>query len=147
MPGTESQNQEKRSEQNQEIIEISLPSCSSKTSEPATKKSAFDALKQPPMKRSSSEPPNERNPKKLRLIQEFVMKTRPDMKKQLDHQVGKFIYSTNTSFLAVEHREFKKLVQTLRPGYIPPTRKQIGGQIFGRFVPNGNKIVQGLLRR
>lgn len=44
--------------------------------------------------------------------------------------MGKFFYSTNTPFSHVEHEEFLKLCTLLRPGYIPPNRRQIGGPIL-----------------
>jgi hypothetical protein len=40
-------------------------------------------------------------------------------RRKLDVQVVRFIFATNTSFRAVEHAEFLKLITMLRPGYEP----------------------------
>ena len=45
-------------------------------------------------------------------------------------QLCRFIAASNVAFSIVEHPEFKKLMAMLRPGYVLPTRKDIGGSIL-----------------
>ena len=52
------------------------------------------------------------------------------MKAQLDLQVARFIYATNSAFTIVEHPEFIKLLQMVRPGYNPPNRHDVGGKLL-----------------
>lgn len=48
----------------------------------------------------------------------------------MDLQVARFIYGTNSSFRVVEHPEFKKLINMLRPGYNLPTRQTIADNLL-----------------
>jgi len=59
-----------------------------------------------------------------------IFKTTPEERRALDEQVGRLVYATNSSFRFVEHPEFIKLVEMLRPGYKPPSRDAIGGTIL-----------------
>lgn len=58
------------------------------------------------------------------------MKTTSQQKDSLDLQVARFVYATNTSFRSVEHPQFIRLLEQLRPGYNPPSRKAIGGSLL-----------------
>ena len=50
--------------------------------------------------------------------------------KRISLQIGRYFYSTNTPFKHAEHAEFRELCKVMRPGYKPPSRRQIGGQIL-----------------
>lgn len=63
----------------------------------------------------------------------FVIVTSDAHKKEIDEQLAKFIFATNSSFRITEHSEFKKLLNKLRPGYKPPNRQRIGGELFNSF--------------
>ncbi|KAI6649837.1 Transposase [Oopsacas minuta] len=63
-------------------------------------------------------------------IGEYVMKTSKSEAELLDLQIARYIYATNTPFIAVEHPEFMKLIKMLRPGYIPPNRHDIGNKLL-----------------
>ena len=63
-------------------------------------------------------------------IKNFVVQTSATLQDQLDLQVTRFVYATNTAFTAVEHPEFVKMVQMLCPGYRPPSHKQVGGELL-----------------
>lgn len=52
-------------------------------------------------------------------------KTSKEEKDKLDEQTARYIFSTNASFLTVDHKEFIGLCQMLRPGYTPPNRQTI----------------------
>lgn len=60
----------------------------------------------------------------------FAVRTSTMEKKNIDEQVARFIFATNSSFRIVEHPEFKKACSLLRPGYEPPNRRQIGGKLL-----------------
>lgn len=69
------------------------------------------------------------------------------MRKKLDIQVARFIFATNTPFRHVEHPEFISMMQLCRPGYLPPNRKQIGGnlldEVYSSVKMNMEKILSG----
>ena len=58
------------------------------------------------------------------------IKTTKLQKMEFDAQCAKFIYGTNSAFSTVEHAEFVAYVSALRPGYLPPNRHQIAGQLL-----------------
>ncbi|XP_076058510.1 uncharacterized protein LOC143035526 [Oratosquilla oratoria] len=55
----------------------------------------------------------------------FIIKASASQKENLDKEVGGIIFATNSPFRLVQHPQFLKMVQNLRPGYIPPSRKDI----------------------
>lgn len=66
-------------------------------------------------------------------VSNFVIRTTNQQKDNLDEQVAKFIYATNSPFSLADHPEFVKLCEMLRPGYIPPNRDKIGGPLLDRL--------------
>ena len=50
----------------------------------------------------------------------------------LDEQIARYFYATSTPFVAVEHPEFVKLINMLRPGYLPPSRYDVGGKLLDK---------------
>jgi hypothetical protein len=63
-------------------------------------------------------------------INTFVIRTSGADRKKLDLQVARFIFATNTSFQAVEHAEFLKLITMLRPSYGPPNIRKISDELL-----------------
>lgn len=63
-------------------------------------------------------------------LDRFTIRTTAKEKNQLDLQIARFIFGTNSAFRHVEHPEFVKMVQLLRPGYKPPNRKQISNELL-----------------
>ena len=55
----------------------------------------------------------------------FVLKTSANQKAELDEQIARMICATNFAFCTVEHSEFVKMIGMLRPGYTPPSRKDV----------------------
>lgn len=86
-----------------------------------------------PMKRAASTL-NTPTTKKLKTssINKFVMQTSNSEKAAIDLQVARFIYATNSPFSTVEHPEFKKFVQMLRPGYCPPSRFDVADSLLDK---------------
>lgn len=58
-------------------------------------------------------------------LDRFIIKTSASQKENLDEEVARMIFATNSPFRLVQHPQFLKMVQTLRPGYISPSRKDI----------------------
>lgn len=69
-------------------------------------------------------------PAPIQSISNFVVKTKNDDKEKIDMQVGRMIFATHSSFLMADHPEFIGLCEMLRPGFKPPSRKQIGDRIL-----------------
>ena len=94
------------------------------------------------LKRSSSETKNLDTSRegssnfKLPRLDNFLMKTIDNDKKDIDRQLTKFIYATNSTFSMVEHKELRKLVQLLRPVYRLSTRHNIGGPFLDEIYEN-----------
>lgn len=63
-------------------------------------------------------------------IDAFYCSTNDSEKKELDKLIGMFFYACNVPFSHVESEHFKRLISKLRPGYKPPTRKALAGNIL-----------------
>ena len=51
-------------------------------------------------------------------------------KDALDAQIARLFYACNLPFSLVEHYVFRQTIAMLRPGYAPPTRKKLAGQLL-----------------
>jgi uncharacterized protein YuzB (UPF0349 family) len=60
----------------------------------------------------------------------YVIKTSKQEKGLIDEQIARGMYATNASFRTIEHPEVIKAYKMLRPGYTPPSRKEIAGSIL-----------------
>lgn len=60
----------------------------------------------------------------------FVVKTTARDKEKLDVQLARFVFGTNSAFALVEHPEFIKFCEMLRPGYKPANKKQLGSKLL-----------------
>ncbi|XP_018577556.1 uncharacterized protein LOC108915890 [Anoplophora glabripennis] len=65
-------------------------------------------------------------------ISSFVIRTSQSEKNELDLQIARCLYATNTSLRAVEHPEFKKMINALRPGYKPPNRNSVSTDLLDK---------------
>lgn len=63
-------------------------------------------------------------------MEQFIVRTSGNDKVRMDKQVGRFFFSQNIPFNAADSVQFKKLCELLRPGYVPPHRKKIGGELL-----------------
>ena len=68
-------------------------------------------------------------PTKQLKMDPHVSKTTPEEKSKLDMKVAKFYYACNIPFIAASPA-FKEMIEMLHPGYRPPTRKEIAGQLL-----------------
>ena len=60
----------------------------------------------------------------------YSFSTDQTMSRQLDEQIAKLFYACNLPFNIADHPVFKETIQMLRPGYNPPNRKDVGGQLL-----------------
>lgn len=58
-------------------------------------------------------------------VDNFVTTTTKSQQKSLDNAVAKFYYGCNIAFNIAEHELWKDMIEALRPGYSPPSRKQL----------------------
>lgn len=80
-------------------------------------------------------------------LSNFTIKTDQRMKNELDLLVGEFFYACNIPFSVAEHPAFKCLLETLRPGYKGPNRKNLGGDIlnviYEKCLTKNKKFLDG----
>ena len=71
-------------------------------------------------------------PKKLCQPQmiNYSIKTDNTFKAKLDDQIAKFFYACNIPFNVAEHPQWLKMIELLRPGYLPPNRKALAGPLL-----------------
>ena len=83
----------------------------------------------PPLQISLSDSVSVTNTKrKASTLDTFVTKTTSYEKANLNEEVAKMVFATNSPFRLVEHPQFCKMVGKLRPGYTPPTRNEIANK-------------------
>ncbi|XP_019379387.1 PREDICTED: uncharacterized protein LOC109302279 [Gavialis gangeticus] len=58
----------------------------------------------------------------------FVARTSKYQQDTIDEKIARFIYATNSPFRIVNNKHFIDMVESLRPGYTPPGRADIGGR-------------------
>ena len=97
-----------------------------KESQNTTVTNALLNLKSPLLKRSVSVTIST-NAMKIKLI-EYIHRTSKE-KTEMDMQLGKNLYATNSSFISEGHPHFQKFATSMRPGYVPHTRKDIAGRV------------------
>ena len=91
-----------------------------------------------PVKRPFEEETENQPPTKKVIIQQnmssHIVKTSGTTKSNLDLLVAKFFYSCNIPFAVAEHHSFTELMQGLRPGYQPPTRKALSEHLLDKVT-------------
>ena len=79
---------------------------------------------------------------KSQKIDKFISKTSEKEKENIDKQIGRAFFSNNFSFKSIENPEFLKACQMLRPGYNPPSRKKLGGEILETIFEDVEKEIE-----
>jgi len=106
----------------------------------------IDNTNSPTSSTSQNHPTHTASNSKHRSISKFVGKTTSQDKLALDVQVSKFVFATNSPFRLIEHSEFQKFVNMLRPGYKLPDRKAIGStlldSVYNSVVSNQYQILK-----
>jgi len=65
-----------------------------------------------------------------RAVDSFCTTTDVRTKAELDEQIAKAFYACNIPFNVIFHPESRKMIEMLWPGYKPPTRHIIGGDLL-----------------
>lgn len=102
---------------------------------------AADSMPQPvPQKRQrdDSPPPTKRQACESTTVQpqvtNYTVRTSANDKQSIDEEIAKLFYSCNIPFNVAEHPQFKSVIEKLRPGYTPPTRKAIAGPLLDKVT-------------
>lgn len=69
-------------------------------------------------------------PKRQRSMGEYAVKTSDHQKKILDQKISEFFYANNIAFNVADSYAFKEMITALRPGYVPPNRQKLAGQLL-----------------
>ncbi|XP_047128963.1 uncharacterized protein LOC124809189 isoform X2 [Hydra vulgaris] len=77
--------------------------------------------------------------KKQRLMSSYTISTNLEQKENIDIKIAKFFFSANVSFKTSENQEFIDMISSLRPGYKPPNRKMLGGELLEKVYEEVNK--------
>lgn len=78
----------------------------------------------------------------------FLVRTSSADKKNIDKQIAKAIFATNSSFRCIENVQVKKAIKALRPGYTPPCRKTIATTLLDEiYAEEKEKCFSFLLGR
>src|SRR5678816_2877132 len=63
-------------------------------------------------------------------LSKYTIKMTSAQKEFLDQKISVFFYASNVSFLSVELKYFVEMIQTLRPGYSSPSRRNLAGPLL-----------------
>lgn len=72
------------------------------------------------------------------IMDRFVIKTTTTEKNDLDLAVARFFYASNLPFRQIENAHFLQLMDKLRRGYIPPTRKSLSEEFLDKIYVECN---------
>lgn len=64
------------------------------------------------------------------IFDKLIVTTGATAKKRIDLATATFFYATNTPFLHADHPTFREMCAKMRPGYAPPSSRQIGGNLL-----------------
>lgn len=85
-------------------------------------------------------------PKKKKMIHpnltNFAFTTSAAQKKDIDSKIAKFFYGNSIAFRAADSQQYKDMVKSLRPGYTPPSRKDLAGQL----LDNAHDSIEGYMK-
>lgn len=76
----------------------------------------------------------------------LFLRTSAVKKQALDAQCARMIFGTNSAFRTVDHPEFRKFCEELRPGYTPPSRQEIGGRLLEKEFQTLQSVMKESLR-
>ena len=70
------------------------------------------------------------NKRQRHNLSSFVVKTSKNEESKIDNKVALFFYSNNIAFNIAQSKSFKDMMKYLRPGYNPPDRHKLGGELL-----------------
>ena len=117
------------------VVSVKAPRpCAHREKCPANRHSQKRPLPEDEVSTEPSTPTTEPATKKPRLHQSSMtshcLSTDQSMSERLDEQIAKLFYACNLPFNIADHPVWKETVEMLRPGYKPPNRASIGGQLL-----------------
>ena len=68
------------------------------------------------------------------------------MNSQLDEHIARVFFACNIPFNVASHPKFKNTIEQLRPGYTPPSRKPLSGELLDRVHGNIREQVKADLQ-
>src|SRR5215469_8505426 len=77
-----------------------------------------------------------------RKLSEYVLTTSNAQKEDIDKKIARFFYANNIAFFCAESKHFLEMIEVLRPGYSPPSRKILAGSLLGTI----NDEIESALR-
>lgn len=118
---------------NSEVIENENIEIETETTKSSQSTATMPGSKKMPLKLKSNfenQPPSKSKRQKTSNLDQFVTKTTKTQQSDIDLKVAEFFYTCNIPFATVENSGFLKMVNVLRPGYVPPNRKQLSGPLL-----------------
>lgn len=67
---------------------------------------------------------------KKRKIDQMIVRTSREEAHELDKQIAKVVFATNSPFSIVENKQFQTMTSRLRPGYKGPNRRSVSNQLL-----------------
>ena len=77
----------------------------------------------------------------------YVVKTSAKYKLTMDIEIMKLFYACNLPFSIADHDQFVKVVMTLNPGYVPPSRIAVAGPLLDAVTEPLNEHMRADLQR
>ena len=110
--------------------------CASSVETDKVTRDARDDIAPGKRSRSPSPPPAKRQAVSAAVsvtqhdVSGFLIKTTDNQKSLFDLEIAKLFYACNLPFSVAEHPQFLRVLQLIRTGYKPPTRKAIGSNLL-----------------
>ncbi|XP_073405851.1 uncharacterized protein [Dendrobates tinctorius] len=105
------------------VSELSIQDSASLAAAAASSSDTHSHISPSPKRKKKPLPPGT-------TIDRFVIRTSRLEKELIDEKIAQFIYATNSSFRLTENPHFINMVQSLRPGYSPPSRADVAGKLL-----------------
>lgn len=78
-------------------------------------------------------------------LSSFIVRTSKSTKLEIDKQIARAVYATNSSFNCMEQPEVRKAISLLRPGYVPPSRYDVSNRLLDEiYNEEKNKCFKNL---
>ena len=112
-----------------ERVRAHLKKCSKKVV-PSTSNSFFQDCNEVEVQDVQTACNDEPKFKRQKTMSEFAVKTTESQKSILDMKIAKFFYANNIAFNVANSKEYKEMLEALRPGYSGPNRLNLGGKLL-----------------
>lgn len=72
--------------------------------------------------------------RKQTSVGDFAIKTTHKQKEHLDYVIAKFFYANNIAFNVASSKQYKEMIEALRPGYAGPDRFALAGTLLDKVA-------------